>query len=113
MHTPAPWKLQRYTRAKDGRVIFEIWPSFVKSGDETYPICETPDREDVLNIDEANAHLIAAAPDNYATNKKLLETIDALLEKIGGVTGIEPERRAVIRAANNSKTAIAKTEDKS
>lgn len=45
----------------------------------------------VLEEREANAKLIAAAPD-------LLRTAEALLEKIGHVTGVEPERRALIAA---------------
>ena len=51
-------------------------------------IKETPDKT-------ANARLIAAAPD-------LLTAAEALLDKIGYVTWIEPERRALIAAIANA-----------
>jgi hypothetical protein len=49
-------------------------------------------------MDLANARLIAAAPELFATS-------EALLEKIGHICGIETERRALIAAINKAVSA--------
>lgn len=84
-HTPGPW-----VYAKNSQ---EIW---CKEGGKTvaklaYGNNIIPRFPSEAAECQANARLIAAAP-------RLVSAAEALLEVIGGVTGIEKERREMIAA---------------
>ena len=90
-HTPAPW-----WRDDDG---------FIASGsDKTYITVASPNCSEDIDIDEreANARLIAAAPELLAA----LEDAEFLLRKAGLIAG--PMQDSFKRSATDARAAIAK-----
>jgi hypothetical protein len=74
-HYPGPWELDS---AKDGDLRYQIVNGQVPkgiNGDFGYPVCDTMNRHHCIapEEDEANARLIAAAPE-------LLEALEAIFE---------------------------------
>ena len=90
-HTPGPW-----WRDDDG---------FIASGsDKTYITVASPNCSEDIDIDEreANARLIAAAPELLAA----LEDAEFLLRKAGLIAG--PMQDSFKRSATDARAAIAK-----
>jgi hypothetical protein len=94
-HTPGPWKMMDVRDERNWPKCFSVWAGRGKEhldDDGTYrAICRTPDGTTKEN--EANCHLIAAAPDMLealAAAKKIIEsdktryTVDSL-ENASGV----------------------------
>jgi hypothetical protein len=98
-HTPAPWTIIPPIPAEDEEGAF--YPASIEGSDGN-PVCMFADMSGsgTLFENEADYHLIAAAPD-------LLEALRELHEKT--VIGTDAERHAALHKA---WTAIAKVEGK-
>jgi hypothetical protein len=105
-HTPGPWKPDRkYGLGRDGK-----WQDFKITGPDKRSICScSPASKREGEQIEANAHLIAAAPELLEALEKLTPITKEILETIGtcdhsvGVCNCD-----LIMALEKSKTAIAK-----
>lgn len=72
-HTPGPWTWvegERLSHDAPGWVSWSVAPAIVTD-------CGEPVVEDAESISPANARLIAAAPDFFASAKSLIEAWDA------------------------------------
>lgn len=107
-HTPGPWKTSRAKRPSDGAYDYAIGADF---GDQTLAIAEAFGRvdDDIYPDAEANARLIAAAPDMLEVIKQLLKSSDGWdvrqLEKRYGPSdfvGILKGRAVIAKAEGKS-----------
>lgn len=99
-HTPGPWKVKRSTHFIDGKLTEYFWVGFGIIGDETPVITKT------LKENEANARLIAAAPDMLQALQTLLilsKKIDTHEpDTIGALAQIEELLKFMIAKAEGS-----------
>lgn len=93
-HTPGPWKTGFYR--SDGKEQLAVWAESIKEGEKGHPVCLVSPVEKMDERDEANARLIAAAPE-------LIRSLRTCVEFIGDGMG----SWSFVLAA---KAAIAKVE---
>lgn len=76
-HTPGPWSIH-HTEPRSGEVavVYCTTTGYVN-------ICGASDREWSNSINDANAHLIAAAPDLYEAAYEALEDMQAVRHSCG------------------------------
>ena len=88
-HTPAPWKIRSDVPYTDGRVVFHgHWK-------ENVTICRL--RHEDKDTQQANAHLIAAAPELLEAAKEIVEL--AYLSDRGGIVEFRPHEFDDLKAA--------------
>ena len=71
-HTPGPWKTGFYELQEAEYDALSVWPGTVKDGEKGQPICLVSPENKITDVDEANANLIAAAPE-------LLEALEEIV----------------------------------
>lgn len=84
-HTPGPWSAHIGDSGLETYVSMPDWTEFYIGSED----------QDIDTI-EANAHLIAAAPE-------LLGALDMLYERYGGITMHEVEREQVLTALKKAR----------
>lgn len=100
-HTPGPW-------VADGLTIFAPNGYRVCRLTEPHKNERGKERVEANEYRAGNAALIAAAPELLAQGEAVKTACDWLLSNIGHVSGIEPQRRAVIAALNKLEAATFK-----
>jgi hypothetical protein len=106
-HTPGPWQNQRN---HSGRVISKKTQRDFETN-ETKMLCFIVRNEDYFPVEEsdANARLIASAPDLLAALREIESKLTALLcERV--LDSTLPEFYEVRDARNSARAAIAKAE---
>jgi hypothetical protein len=72
--TPGPWK-KMYSTDTKGVCCLAVWPSKTNEGTIGSPICKISPEQSENKEDEANAVLIAAAPEMYKAIKRTIEAV--------------------------------------
>jgi len=105
-HTPGPWTVRRSTLTHDDAYDFAI------SGDGVPVFAEVfgRDANGALPPAEANALLIAAAPDLLGTLKAIRIELRAERTSDGKLAGVSYDMDALPRISNLLDVAIAKAE---
>jgi len=105
-HTAGPWHIGPFDR--DNQIFSDNGRMRLETGGTTlYPIATVNDGWDNTE-DEANARLIAAAPELLAALKECVPW----LESMPLATGDQPLRNKAARDLYNAQAAIAKAEGK-
>ncbi len=101
-HTPGPWFIQTEESSRDGKEYTWIQPE-----SQHWGVCRLPiNTKRAPEESQANARLIAAAPELLEAAKHALKCLDAANETLGGWAGEEYYKVA----RNDLKKAIAKVE---
>ena len=96
-HTPGPWSYNRDEGGEHGHVV--------STGE--YNICELPDAGDGASPDtEANARLIAAAPDLFEAAERALQALQENYDRYDNCQWHDPDERDAYVAL---RSAIAKS----
>lgn len=82
--TPGPWKVMYATSPKAGECTLAVWPADTVDGYVGSPICKVSPEHLMNETDEANARLIAAAPELLEALKGMLKWADrTVLPRLG------------------------------
>jgi hypothetical protein len=81
-HTPGPWRtcLLSYQQGGRGQVVAEVPTCFGTIAVRADPVYPCPSKDKLDAEGQANARLIAAAPDMLAACESALERIDGMNE---------------------------------
>lgn len=74
-HTPGPWKIGAYKNSSAARDSLAVWPGDAIEGIKGTSICLISPLDNVTQKDEANAFLIAAAPELLQALRQALNCI--------------------------------------
>lgn len=99
-HTPGPWRLHRHHKPISNQWIFQVVTD-EEYGEIVAGTCTNPQRPE--DVREADAHLIAAAPD-------LLEMLSGMLEIYGGENDTDglPKHEVELNLIAHARAAISK-----
>ena len=98
-HTPGPWYVG--TEFNDqGRHIYAAQKVRHEDGDEWHPLIACTDDDERLVDWQANAVLIAAAPDLLEELQRLVRLIEIEDAHLANFGGVEAARAAIAKAAS-------------
>lgn len=111
IHTPGPWRAHRPSTLNGNWSVYGDCDSSFKHRRDRYKVAETVGAS-IPSVDvEANARLIAAAPEMLAALKLAIPEIRCLFHQATGVSVEKSDDAAAVRYALNAiNAAIAKAE---
>ena len=97
-HTPGPWRIGYY-RPADGDEALAVWSESIKEGEKGHPVCLVSTVKKMDERDEANARLIAAAPELLEACKELVHSLEWEVKRSGTTYfGFEAAKAAIKKA---------------